>query len=499
MNTSNNNSIINKFINNKKIIIPFAIVVILLGVYLGISVFYNNKFNPGTFINGVKASGKTVDEVDKMIADKMKNYSLEIEERGGKSETILASDIDLELLDTSEVSKIEKNQSSFAWIKGIFKDSEYKISSDLTYNEDKLTEVINNLNCISGEDIVAPKSAYLTYKSSGYVIEKEELGNTLSREKFDKTIKKSILSSKEKINLEDASCYETPKHDSNSKALKKAQETLNSYMKAKITYSFAGKSDTVDKDTINTWIDIDEDYNITINPDKVRVYVDKLAGMFNTYGSNRSFKTTDGNIVNIIAGDYGWIVNKNAVIEEITKSVKDGQTVELTPTFSQKAASETGADYGNSYIEINLASQHLWLYKDGSCIFDTDIVSGTANDPSCKTPDGVYYLKYKERNATLRGEGYETPVSYWMPFNNNIGLHDATWRNAFGGDIYLNSGSHGCVNLPIQAAQTIFDSINAGYPVICYYDYSTINTSQNNNNQSTETQAQEQEQSQEQQ
>ncbi len=492
MNTSNNNSIINKILKNKKISIPVAIAIVLIGFYCGVSIFYNNKFNPGTIINGVEASGKTVSEVNKMIKEKIKNYSLEIEERGGKSEKISADDIDLELLDTDEVKNIEKNQSSFAWIKGLFKDSEYKISNDLTYNEEKLSEAINNLECISGEDIVAPKSAYLSYENSGYVIKKEELGNTLSKEKFEKTIKKSILSGNEKVDLEASKCYEAPKHNSNSKDLKKAQETLNSYMKAKITYSFAGKSDTVDKNTINTWIDIDEDYNISINPDKVRIYVDKLAGMFNTYGSTRSFKTSEGNTVNISTGDYGWIVNKSSVIEEIINNVKNGQTVELKPTFSQQAASETGADYGNSYVEINLASQHLWLYKDGSCIFDTDVVSGTANDPSCKTPDGVYYIKYKEKDATLRGEGYETPVSYWMPFNNNIGMHDATWRSEFGGNIYLNGGSHGCVNLPIQAAQTIFDTINAGYPVICYYDYSTENTNKDNgDNQGEKTEGQE--------
>ena len=55
-----------------------------------------------------------------------------------------------------------------------------------------------------------------------------------------------------------------------------------------------------------------------------------------------------------------------------------------------------------------------------------------------------------------------------MPFNGNIGLHDATWRKDFGGDIFLKDGSHGCVNLPPEKAKEIFTTIEKGIPVIVY-------------------------------
>ena len=56
-----------------------------------------------------------------------------------------------------------------------------------------------------------------------------------------------------------------------------------------------------------------------------------------------------------------------------------------------------------------------------------------------------------------------------MPFNGGIGLHDATWRSSFGGTLYKNGGSHGCVNLPHSVAQKIFENISAGTPVLCYH------------------------------
>lgn len=86
-----------------------------------------------------------------------------------------------------------------------------------------------------------------------------------------------------------------------------------------------------------------------------------------------------------------------------------------------------------------------------------------------KTPEGVYGITYKERDATLKGADYETPVSYWMPFNGSIGLHDAIWRNKFGSNFYKYAGSHGCINLPFYVAEEIYHEIEKGTPVICYY------------------------------
>ena len=117
--------------------------------------------------------------------------------------------------------------------------------------------------------------------------------------------------------------------------------------------------------------------------------------------------------------------------------------------YAQTAESRNKDDIGNTYVEISLSGQHIWFYKDGKLIIDSDVVTGNVS-AGHTTPPGVFRLNYKERNAVLKGEDYETPVSYWMPFNGGIGLHDATWRTEFGGDIYLTSGSHGCVNAPLE-------------------------------------------------
>ena len=41
-------------------------------------------------------------------------------------------------------------------------------------------------------------------------------------------------------------------------------------------------------------------------------------------------------------------------------------------------------------------------------------------------------------------------------------------RTAFGGDIYITNGSHGCVNTPLDAMKKIYDVVSYGFPVIVY-------------------------------
>ena len=109
----------------------------------------------------------------------------------------------------------------------------------------------------------------------------------------------------------------------------------------------------------------------------------------------------------------------------------------------------------------------MWFYKEGKVIAEGGVVTG---DPrkGYSTLKGTYMINYKQKDAVLRGPGYEAKVNYWMPFNGNIGIHDASWRSSFGYNIYQNNGTHGCVNSPLSLAKKIYENIEAGTPVICY-------------------------------
>ena len=198
-------------------------------------------------------------------------------------------------------------------------------------------------------------------------------------------------------------------------------------------------------------------------------FVSEQAKEYDTYGKKRKFTTVQGIELNLSSGAYGWKTDREEEIKALTEAIQNGETVDKEPAYISKGAQKGSNDIGNSYVEIDLTNQHLYLFKDGDIVLETDFVSGNMSKADCVTPPGVFGLTYKTRNAILRGANYETPVNYWMPFNGNVGMHDATWRRAFGGTIYLTSGSHGCINLPLHMAASIYEYVSTGFPVVCYY------------------------------
>ena len=177
-------------------------------------------------------------------------------------------------------------------------------------------------------------------------------------------------------------------------------------------------------------------------------------------------------------GDYGWVINKKGEAAQIVEDIKNGESVTREPKYEQRAFVEGADDIGNTYIEIDYTNQHLWYYKDGSLVVDSDIVSGNLNNGN-GSPDGVFKVISRQSPATLKGEDYESDVTYFMPFAYNVGLHDASWRSSFGGSIYKNGGSHGCINLPYDAADTIYKNVELGTPVVAYYREDVKLTSNN--------------------
>ena len=122
--------------------------------------------------------------------------------------------------------------------------------------------------------------------------------------------------------------------------------------------------------------------------------------------------------------------------------------------------------HGLTYIDISIEKQRVILFENGRKAMESACVTGTPNRERA-THYGSFRINYKQRNRILRGSQklYEAFVSYWMPFDGGIGLHDATWRGSFGGNIYKSNGSHGCINLPPAFAKQLYERVTVGMPV----------------------------------
>ena len=196
----------------------------------------------------------------------------------------------------------------------------------------------------------------------------------------------------------------------------------------------------------------------------------KFAYKYNTMGTMRTVKTHDGRTKKIFGGPYGWRMSREKEEAAVKKMLKEGTTETREPYWRQKAKVYDGyqGDIGDTYIEVDMGQQEVFYIKKKKIVFSSSVVTGKM-EAGRKTPECVAFVLYKQRNATLSGQGYNSPVSYWMPFNGNVGLHDASWRSSFGGSEYISGGSHGCVNMPPYAAASLYNMIDAGTPVICYY------------------------------
>lgn len=449
----------------------------LLAVYAGFGIYYTRHFFPKTTIGSIVCGNQTADALEAENIAGAKKYTLTIRDRRDSVFTIQGNDISYEYNTRGEEAALLKKQNGFAWPVAIFQTHIHELNRSFTYDSGALEEIIDGLPLFDKDYIAAPEDAYLDITEDDYEVVKEIPGNTPVREKIIAEITAAVENQKTAYTLSD-DCYEKPAVFSTDSIIADTVALIDKYTAATIQYDIDGAGEYLDKGKILSLLDINKNGEVSINDDKVTAYVQKLASTYNTYGDVRTFATSKGDEIKIGGGDYGWVISKAKEKEQLLKDLNGGKPVEREPVYEQTAIQSGLNDIGDTYIEIDYTNQHLWFYKEGELITETDIVSGNIKRNN-GSPDGVFKIVYKERNATLIGENYASDVKYFMPFAYNVGIHDASWRNKFGGEIYKTSGSHGCINIPEKIVKKLFKEVEVGTPVIAFYREPVTLTAEN--------------------
>lgn len=453
------------FINKDTANIIIIMASILL-VYLLASIYFANHFFFNTLINEVNVSLKAHDDADNIIRSYVKGYKLQLIERNGEVEEIIGQDIELQYNEENGVSKIYHRRNSLQWINSLFRKQKYYVNDLFVYNEDNLENKIKQLNCLNKE-IINPQNVRFKYSNGSYETIEEIYGNKINIDRLKATVKMSILQGETKLDLNEKLCYENPKYTLSSDKTSEIKNLLNKYVSAKITYVFGSEREMLGGSIINQWLSVDENLDVIVSEFAAEKFLRSLSKKYDTVGITRLFRTSIGKKVAVTGGLYGWKINIGDEAKALLENIKQGIVIDKEPLYAQKAVSRGDNEIGNTYVEINITRQHLWFYKNGRLITQGAVVTGNPNRNNA-TVLGTYMLNYKDKGANLRGPGYEAEVTYWMPFFGNIGIHDATWRHSFGGNIYKTKGSHGCVNAPLYLAEKIFENIEEGTPIICY-------------------------------
>ena len=463
--------------SKKWIGILVGIVVVILLVYGGFAVYYHSHFLNNSFVNNNDCSNLTATQLAAIMDEQSQTYSLQIlgrDENGVQEEigTITAPEIGMYWVDTQAVAQeLLDKQNELLWIQMLWTTESYHVVQNVSFDQDKLQEQLAQMPALQKKNMIQPENAYISdysEKTKSYEIIPETLGTELDTKLVENVVSTAIMGGADTVDLEAQGCYAVAKVTSEDETLVKACDTVNKWVSAQITYDWNDNKVVVDADTISKWIQLD-DKAPALDEEAIAEFVAEQAKEYDTYGKKRKFTTVQGVELNLPSGAFGWKTDRTEETKELTESIKKGEVISKEPVYSSKGAQKGSNDIGNSYVEIDLTNQHLYLFKDGNIVLETDFVSGNMSKPGRMTPPGVFGLTYKTKNAVLRGADYETPVNYWMPFNGNVGMHDATWRRSFGGTIYLTSGSHGCVNLPLNMAAAIYEYVSTGFPVVCYY------------------------------
>lgn len=460
----------------KALYIGGGIVGVLLAVYLGLAAFFHSHYYFFTTINGTSVSGKSVSQVEAFMKNEVAGYELQFVKQDDSAETVKGSDIDLSYQKSDELNKILKSQNSFLWPKALFAHEKVEAAVGVAYDKDKLRQQIDALQLMNAENQTVSVSAKPKYNGEAFVIEPEVVGTQIDTEVFYAKAEEYVDGFQDSLDLTKEGCYIKPKFTQESQEVIAAKDKMNSYLNTKITYNLNPKTEVVDKTQISQWLTVDENMNIAFNTELLNQFIQNLASKYNTVGKTRTFVTGSGNTVQVEGGDYGWRLDQKGEYSQLTADIQTGTEVNREPIWKRRGATHADTnDYGNTYAEVDLTKQYFWFFKDGKVVLQSDIVTGKPSI-GASTPQGSYDLTYKTRNAVLRGPKlpngeyqWESPVDFWMPFNGDIGFHDASWQPRYGGDWYLTHGSQGCINMPYEAAKQLYSLIDESIPIICHY------------------------------
>ena len=391
------------------------------------------------------------------------------------TDAIEGSDISLVYKENSDIEDALKKQNAFLWPQAFFSKSSAEVTIEVGYDEAALESKIESVQALNQEQ-TDPQSAYPKYDGNSFVVEPEVYGTKVDVDTFKAKVKDAITNFKSELNMMDEKCYAMPKYTSESPEVQKACDAMNNYLKASITYKMTNQNVVVNKDLISGWVTYDDNMNATLDESKVKEWLREFGKTYDTVGTTRSITTPGGKTVDVSGGTYGWSVDEAAELTALVDSIKKGEVVEKEPAYAQTAATHDAQDWGTTYLEVDIPAQHMWYVVNGAVQLETDVVTGLPT-PERETPTGVYSILEMKRDKVLTGTIdpstgkpiYQTEVDYWMRVTwTGIGFHDATWNPSFGGSRYQTNGSHGCINMPLDQAASLYGMLSTGTPVIIH-------------------------------
>ncbi len=460
-------------------VVIVAISALLVLVILRLAVTLNDSaaFAPGTTVNGLEVSGLTASEAEEQINKLAENYVLQVRFADGEY-TLQGKDIALKVGANNSLRRLVKDQDAerIGSAVGSQRGQELWDEELLSYDALQLHQTVSDWPSLSSLKDMKSKDARLEYSEEmgKFKIKKESPGGAVDQDVLEQKINDCVLGLTKKLDVVEEGLYGSVR-TADSPEMQAALSDANEKLHLKITYRYEVKDanisgkETVGFDQLSKWLYVTSDgMSVGVDSHRLQNYVSEMSRLYSAKGSssggNAVFLSSTGIQVEVDAPAQGESVDTDELFNDIVSCVDSKTSGKRDAPYIKGTT-----DLGGSYVEVDLDGQHLWLYKDHELVTEGDICSGDVAT-GCETPTGLYTIKDKQTDRWLNGEDYHDWVSYWMPFNGGVGLHDSTWRSDedYGGEVYLENGSHGCINMPLDLADAVYENVQEGTYVVLY-------------------------------
>ncbi len=467
---------------------------LILGVFTGLSWYYRDTFAVNTWINGVYCTGLTIDEANAELLRGAEAPLLVLRDLQGREYVLDLADAGYQADYREALGACLEGQWDGQWTDRLLSPQEgEELPVTVSWDGEKLEEMILALPFVQ-EERERPAAVSILPAEGGWELI-DGTRHRLSEERLLKALRESLKrelaadsqrgpgeSPSLTVDLADWDCYEDRPDTPEDRRTRERYERLQAFLKGGPVYDMGAEKVEFSPVRMGEFLEKDgegmpaEDLrgNFRIRREAVLAFVDRLGDAYDTAGTVLSFTATGGDQVEVPYVTYGTLLDREAETEYLTKALEAlGRGEPLPernhiPQYLQQGFVRGRNDIGDTYIEVDMTRQMLYYYVEGELALESEVVTGSARR-RMDTPEGVNYVYDKERNRTLRGADYATFVRYWMPVIRHVGLHDASWRGSFGGEIYKTGGSHGCINLPPEAAARLYELVEIGTPVITFY------------------------------
>lgn len=469
-----------------------VVIAALAVVYCVGCIYFYQRFWPNTYIGDANVSSMAASDAKTALEQASKTRTVTVSGQG-VSFTLTGENAGLTLNVDTAVSNALAETASWEWPVQVVRAHDASDVLSTSFDTDLLRSTIEAQLQAFNSMASDPTDAFLYFdgNTQSYQINPGSMGTKLDVDSVMQTVMDALTNKQDHAALTSANLVQQNVRGDDERLLA-AQQQANSYLGCNYSLTVQGNVvATVDASVVQAWVTVNDDYSVTLDEGQLTAWFEVLEDQVDTINQTRYYtRPNDGKeitVTNSGNNNYGWNSDGATLLQMIKDAVYNGTQGSDEVPFKQTAAVwvQNGADWGNTYIDIDLSEQHVYYFVDGEVVWESNCMTGLANTHD--TPPGVYQINSNMRtntkliavdiDPTTGKPEYEVEVKYWMPFIGDLyALHDNPGRDddqsAYGGDYYTTQGSHGCVNLPTSWAGSLYSMLSnggVGTPVVVHW------------------------------